>query len=129
MHGGGGNELSGLIPAPPGLIHASPDQTCLRPHEARAAAAAIDGKGGSHESIPQLSSIANSVVSRCSRCVLLQGSEGLHIGGCCAGKEFSKSLKGSASRAKGQTPDAEMNVNENLVGSGGVSCHNSNNLE
>jgi hypothetical protein len=29
--------------------------------------AAIDGEGGGEESIPQLSSIANSVVSRCSR--------------------------------------------------------------
>jgi len=31
------------------------------------ATAAIDGEGGGEESIPQLSSIANSVVSRCSR--------------------------------------------------------------
>ena len=31
------------------------------------ATAALDGEGGGEESIPQLSSIANSVVSRCSR--------------------------------------------------------------
>ena len=31
------------------------------------ATAAIDGEGGGEESIPQLSAIANSVVSRCSR--------------------------------------------------------------
>jgi len=31
------------------------------------ATAALDGEGGGEESIPQLSAIANSVVSRCSR--------------------------------------------------------------